>query len=460
MALTEAFPRRHAGRYSPAARRLRLSRGGTPPDTVRGATRPDDLKDLTGEIRHLLRAPAAPAMERDQRIRAVAAIAGAGRAGRPARLRLRLGGRAPLPGGIFALLRARGVPRRGQPAHQDTSGSATASSSSPPTSRTAWPRRSRRSTWCRAAASSSAWARAPGRPSCTRSTSACATSASGGRRRCAPSSRCSPATSWEFHGQYYDFPARNVVPKPLQKPHPPLWVACSNIQTIGQAGEWGMGALGFSFVSPDAAQRLGAPLLQQLPAPGEPAGRVPGQSQHRDRQRLHVRADRRGGDRSWPSGWTFFIFALSYYGRKGVDAPGTGNLWHEYQDWRQTEQGAAGAAQRADRLAGNHPPAAAPVRGGACRSGDPAEPGRQDQPPGDLRQPRAVRARGDAGIPCPPTGSRRPGRRRCWPGAWCWRSWTPTAYDLYAHQNEDIVRLTPEQLKQRMAEKERLAQSA
>ncbi len=34
------------------------------------------------------------------------------------------------------------------------------------------------------------------------------------------------------------------------------------------------------------------------------------------------------------------------------------------------------------------------------------------------------------------------------------------AYDLYAHQNEDIVRLTPEQLKQRMAEKERAAQGA
>ena len=27
-------------------------------------------------------------------------------------------------------------------------------------------------------------------------------------------------------------------------------------------------------------------------------------------------------------------------------------------------------------------------------------------------------------------------------------------YDLYAHQNEDIVRLTPDQLKQMMAEKE------
>jgi hypothetical protein len=30
-------------------------------------------------------------------------------------------------------------------------------------------------------------------------------------------------------------------------------------------------------------------------------------------------------------------------------------------------------------------------------------------------------------------------------------------YDLYAHQNEDIVRMTPEQLKQRMAEKEKMA---
>ena len=59
---------------------------------------------------------------------------------------------------------------------------------------------------------------------------------------------------WEFHGEYYDFPARNVIPKPYQKPHPPLWVACSNIQTITQAGQWGLGALGFTFISPDAAR--------------------------------------------------------------------------------------------------------------------------------------------------------------------------------------------------------------
>ena len=33
-------------------------------------------------------------------------------------------------------------------------------------------------------------------------------------------------------------------------------------------------------------------------------------------------------------------------------------------------------------------------------------------------------------------------------------------YDIYSHQNEHIVRLTPEQLKQKMAEKEAKAVSS
>src|SRR5581483_10456905 len=60
--------------------------------------------------------------------------------------------------------------------------------------------------------------------------------------------------SVEWHGTHFDFPERNVIPKPLQKPHPPLWVACSNIATIANAGRWGMGALGFQFVSAEAAR--------------------------------------------------------------------------------------------------------------------------------------------------------------------------------------------------------------
>lgn len=43
------------------------------------------------------------------------------------------------------------------------------------------------------------------------------------------------------------------MPKPVQKPHPPLWMACSQLPTIERAGRHGFGALGFQFVSADAA---------------------------------------------------------------------------------------------------------------------------------------------------------------------------------------------------------------
>ncbi|MEN0074828.1 MAG: LLM class flavin-dependent oxidoreductase, partial [Paracraurococcus sp.] len=58
---------------------------------------------------------------------------------------------------------------------------------------------------------------------------------------------------WEYDGPYFKFPLRNVLPKPLQRPHPPLWVACSQLETIEMAGRRGMGALGFQFLSADAA---------------------------------------------------------------------------------------------------------------------------------------------------------------------------------------------------------------
>jgi alkanesulfonate monooxygenase SsuD/methylene tetrahydromethanopterin reductase-like flavin-dependent oxidoreductase (luciferase family)/putative sterol carrier protein len=56
-----------------------------------------------------------------------------------------------------------------------------------------------------------------------------------------------------IEGRYVSMPQRNVVPKPLQKPHPPLWVACSRRETIRLAAEKGIGALSFSFVEPEEA---------------------------------------------------------------------------------------------------------------------------------------------------------------------------------------------------------------
>jgi len=58
---------------------------------------------------------------------------------------------------------------------------------------------------------------------------------------------------WEYDGPYFKFPLRNVLPKPVQKPHPPLWVACSQLETIEMAGRCGIGALGFQFLSAEMA---------------------------------------------------------------------------------------------------------------------------------------------------------------------------------------------------------------
>jgi alkanesulfonate monooxygenase SsuD/methylene tetrahydromethanopterin reductase-like flavin-dependent oxidoreductase (luciferase family) len=58
-----------------------------------------------------------------------------------------------------------------------------------------------------------------------------------------------------YDGTYLRMPPRNVLPKPLQRPHPPLWVACSRRETIHLAGRSGIGALSFSFAEPEEAAR-------------------------------------------------------------------------------------------------------------------------------------------------------------------------------------------------------------
>jgi alkanesulfonate monooxygenase SsuD/methylene tetrahydromethanopterin reductase-like flavin-dependent oxidoreductase (luciferase family) len=56
-------------------------------------------------------------------------------------------------------------------------------------------------------------------------------------------------------GTFVSMPPRNVVPKPVQRPHPPLWVACSRRDTILLAAEKGIGALSFAFVEPEDAKQ-------------------------------------------------------------------------------------------------------------------------------------------------------------------------------------------------------------
>ena len=48
---------------------------------------------------------------------------------------------------------------------------------------------------------------------------------------------------FSYQGKYYDIPPRPVVPKPFQKPHPPIWSACQQEDTCRLAGEMGLGCL-------------------------------------------------------------------------------------------------------------------------------------------------------------------------------------------------------------------------
>lgn len=57
-----------------------------------------------------------------------------------------------------------------------------------------------------------------------------------------------------YEGRGFSFPCRNVLPKPVQKPHPPMWMACTNRDTIKIAAQNGIGALAFSFLDPEEAK--------------------------------------------------------------------------------------------------------------------------------------------------------------------------------------------------------------
>jgi alkanesulfonate monooxygenase SsuD/methylene tetrahydromethanopterin reductase-like flavin-dependent oxidoreductase (luciferase family) len=133
-----------------------------------------------------------------------------------------------------------------------------------------------------------------------------------------------------FQGKYFSMPVRNVLPKPVQKPHPPLWVACSNRETIHLAAQLGIGALSFAFIDPDEARHWISDYYETFKKECVPIGHavnpniamVTGFSCHPDAQE----AMRRGID-----GFRFFQFALGHHYAFGKHTPGRTNIWKKYE---------------------------------------------------------------------------------------------------------------------------------
>jgi len=55
----------------------------------------------------------------------------------------------------------------------------------------------------------------------------------------------------EHTGKYIQIPRRPIHPKPYQDPHPPMYLACTNTDTLTRAGGRGLGALVLGFGGPE-----------------------------------------------------------------------------------------------------------------------------------------------------------------------------------------------------------------
>jgi alkanesulfonate monooxygenase SsuD/methylene tetrahydromethanopterin reductase-like flavin-dependent oxidoreductase (luciferase family) len=127
-------------------------------------------------------------------------------------------------------------------------------------------------------------------------------------------------------------PPRNVVPKPRQRPHPPLWVACSRRDTIMMAAELGLGSLTFAFIDPEEARGWTEAHEKRL-ARCTPIGElvntdvacVTPMMVHRD-EREAIRRGLEGGN--------FFGYSLAFYAAFGDHVPGTTDLWTDFQTKR------------------------------------------------------------------------------------------------------------------------------
>ena len=133
-----------------------------------------------------------------------------------------------------------------------------------------------------------------------------------------------------YDGEFFSMPERNVLPKPLQKPHPPLWVACSNRESIRWAGKHGIGALTFAFIEPEDAKYWVDEYYTAFENECEPLGQavnptiamVAGFMCHENGEKARAQG---------LEGFQFFGYALSHYYRHGTHTPGEFDIWADFQ---------------------------------------------------------------------------------------------------------------------------------
>jgi len=148
--------------------------------------------------------------------------------------------------------------------------------------------------------------------------------------------RCMTEHPFTGHdGTYCSVPPRNVVPKPVQKPHPPLWVACSRRDTILLAAEKGIGALTFAFIDPEEAEHWVGDYERTMAERCVPVGLavnpnlacVSPMMCHPDEE-VAIARGLEGGN--------FFGYSLAHFYVFGEHRPGVTDVWQEFQERRES----------------------------------------------------------------------------------------------------------------------------
>jgi len=80
------------------------------------------------------------------------------------------------------------------------------------------------------------------------------------------------ADVFEHKGKFFQIAPTQIVPKPVQKPHPPMFAACSNPDSAAYVGRLGLGALNFAFGSDDFLTQKVAEYRRAV-AQAKPVGR-------------------------------------------------------------------------------------------------------------------------------------------------------------------------------------------
>jgi alkanesulfonate monooxygenase SsuD/methylene tetrahydromethanopterin reductase-like flavin-dependent oxidoreductase (luciferase family) len=166
--------------------------------------------------------------------------------------------------------------------------------------------------------------------------------------------RCMTEDPFTGHsGRWVTMPPRNVVPKPRQRPHPPVWVACSRRDTIHLAAQKGIGALSFAFINPEEARHWINDYYGTLEREGVPIGDAVNPNVAVVSTFMCAPTEEQALARGVEGG-NFFGYSLAHFYIFGRHQPGRTDVWKEYVNERGkhgfSPEAVFQAANNADRL--------------------------------------------------------------------------------------------------------------